>query len=155
MLLTGRDHRPISCTHGVAVGTLLTRTGREIDRLTARLSQSAGDVPGQQEQRDLVILSSLPGVDRIVLATLLAEAHDPLRRRDNQALRCLSAVAPVTRRSGKSVFVVRRLAAHNCPQNAVYHWTNVALQHDSTSKSNPLRADTQISLQMVGSPSPV
>ncbi|MCY3853065.1 MAG: IS110 family transposase [Gammaproteobacteria bacterium] len=113
----------------------LARAGREIDRLTARLTQSADNLPGQQGQRDVAILSSLPGVGRIVLATLLAEAHDPLRRRDYQALRCLSGVAPVTRRSGKAVIVVRRLAAHNRLQDAVYHWANVALQHDTTSRT--------------------
>ena len=81
------------------------------------------------------ILSSLPGVGRIVLATLLAEAHDPLRRRDYQALRCLSGVAPVTKRSGKSLIVIRRLAAHNRLQDAVYHWAGVAIQRDPVSKA--------------------
>ncbi|WP_265518714.1 transposase [Nitratireductor luteus] len=48
------------------------------------------------------ILASLPGVGRIVLATLLAEAFDALQRRDYAALRSLAGVAPVTKRSGKS-----------------------------------------------------
>ena len=82
------------------------------------------------------ILNSLPGIGRIGLATLLAEAHDALgRRRDYQALRCLCGVAPVTRCSGKSVIVVRRLAAHNRLRDAVYHWAGVAIQHDAISKS--------------------
>ncbi|WP_373562082.1 transposase, partial [Sphingobium sp. IP1] len=42
----------------------------------------------------MTILRSLPGVGRIVLATLLAEASDALQRRDYHALRCLSGVAP-------------------------------------------------------------
>ena len=116
----------------------LARACREIDRLTAALARSAPapeDGPGMQEQRDVEILNSLPGVGRIVLATLLAEAHDPLRRRDYQALRCLSGTAPVTRRSGKTLIVVRRLAAHNRLQNAVYHWAAVAVQHDPVSKA--------------------
>ncbi len=116
----------------------LAKAYREIDRLTAALAQSApapDDPPGMQGQRDVEILSSLPGVGRIVLATLLAEAHDPLRRRDYQALRCLSGVAPVTKRSGKSVIVVRRLAAHNRLQDAAYHWASIAIQHDATSKA--------------------
>jgi hypothetical protein len=45
------------------------------------------------EQRDVTILRSVPGVGRIVLATLLAEAAEPLRRRDYHALRTLSGVA--------------------------------------------------------------
>ena len=120
------------------VGRQLARAYREIDRLTAALARSApssDEPPGMQGQRDVEILSSLPGVGRIVLATLLAEAHDPLRRRDYQALRCLSGTAPVTKRSGKSVIVVRRLAAHRRLQDAVYHWAGVAIQHDAVSKA--------------------
>ena len=81
-------------------------------------------------QSDGAILMSLPGVGRTVLATLLAEASDPLRRRDYHALRCLSGVAPVTRSSGNRCIVVRRLAAHRRLNNAVYHWSRVAVQHD-------------------------
>ena len=109
-----------------------------MDRLTAALPtamDSRESLPGTQTQRDAEILKSLPGVGRIVLATLLAEAHDPLRRRDYQALRCLSGVAPVTKRSGKSLIVIRRLAAHNRLQDAVYHWASVAQQHDPVSKA--------------------
>jgi len=116
----------------------LVRVYREIDRLTAALARAAPsseDEPGRQGQRDVEILSSLPGVGRIVLATLLAEAHGPLQRRDYQALRCLSGTAPVTKRSGKSVIVVRRLAAHNRLRNAVYHWAGSAIQHDAVSKA--------------------
>ena len=116
----------------------LARAYREIDRLSAALARpapSSEDEPREQGQRDVEILSSLPGVGRIVLATLLAEAHGPLQRRDYQALRCLSGTAPVTRRSGKSVIVVRRLAVHNRLQNAVYHWAGSAIQHDAVSKA--------------------
>jgi transposase len=50
--------------------------------------------PGQSpEQRDVTILRSLPEVGRIVLATLLAEACEPLRARDYHALRSLCGVA--------------------------------------------------------------
>ena len=49
-----------------------------------------------------------------------------LRRRDYHALRCLCGVAPVTRRSGKSLIVVRRLAAHDRLRDAAYHWARVA-----------------------------
>src|SRR3982074_283267 len=55
-----------------------------------------------KQQHDVEILASLPGVGSIVLATLLAEAWDPLQRRDYAALRSLTGVAPVTKRSGKS-----------------------------------------------------
>ena len=51
---------------------------------------------------DAAILRSLPGVSTVTLATLLTEAAGPLARRDHAALRILSGVAPVTKRSDKS-----------------------------------------------------
>ena len=110
----------------------------KIERLTEALAaalENPQDKTGIEAQRDVAILASLPGVGRIVLATLLAEAFDPLRRRDYHALRCLCGTAPVTRRSGKSTIVVRRLAAHNRLRDAVYHWARVAVQRDPISKA--------------------
>ncbi|WP_164852588.1 transposase [Sinorhizobium meliloti] len=49
------------------------------------------------------ILASLPGTGRIVLAALLAEAFHALQRRDYAALRTLTGVAPVTKRSGQEL----------------------------------------------------
>jgi transposase len=94
------------------------------------------------EQRDAAILASMPGNGRIVLATLLAEAWDALQRRDYHALRALCGVAPITKRSGKSRIVIRRLACHPRLRNAVYHWANVAIQYDdkSRAKYDALRA---------------
>ena len=61
---------------------------------------------------------------------------------DYDALRCLCGVAPVTRRSGKSMIVTRRQAAHNRLRDAAYHWARVAAQHDPVShdKYRSLRA---------------
>ncbi len=86
-------------------------------------------------QRDVTILSSIPGVGQIVLATLIAEAPHLIKTRDYQALRCLCGVAPVTKRSGKSLRVSRRLAAHPHLQEAIYHLARVAAQRDPTSKA--------------------
>ncbi len=91
--------------------------------------------PGQRKQHDVEILASLPGVGRIVLATLLAEAFDALQRRDYAALRSLTGVAPVTKRSGKSCIVVRRQACHDRLATAMYHWARVAVQHDAKSRA--------------------
>lgn len=108
----------------------------KLDRLIEHLAAPEGSDPGQQpEQRDVAILASSPGAGRITIATLLAEAWDALRRRDYHALRCLCGVAPVTRQSGKSKFVVRRLAASRRLQNALYHWALAALQHDPRSRA--------------------
>ena len=95
-----------------------------------------GDAPGQAgEQRDVAILLSMPGVGAIVAATLFAEAYDALRRRDYHALRCLCGVAPVTRQSGRSRVVSRRLAVHGPLRDAVYHWARVAAQHDAVCRA--------------------
>jgi transposase len=103
----------------------------QLDELCARLAAPAEGTSGQVcEQRDVVILRSLPGIGRINLATLLAEGWDLLQRRDYHALRILSGTAPVTRRSGKKRIVVRRYACNKRLQNAVYHWSRVAMQHD-------------------------
>jgi len=103
--------------------------------LCAQLAGDGENSPGQAtEQRDATILRSLPGVGRIVLATLLAEAAEPLRRRDYHALRSLSGVAPVTRRSGKTCVVVRRYACNKRLANALYHWARLATQHDALSR---------------------
>jgi len=108
---------------------------RRIESLTARLMPSEDAEPGQTKQHDAEILASLPGVGRTVLATLLAEAWDALQRRDYAALRSLTGVAPVTKRSGKSCIVVRRQACHERLANALYHWARVAVQHDPRSRS--------------------
>ena len=88
-----------------------------------------------QRQRDVEILSSIPSVGRIVLATLLAEASDILLLRDYNALRAFCGAAPVTKRSGKLYLVVRRRAVNYWLQQAIYHWARTAVQHDPVSKA--------------------
>jgi hypothetical protein len=66
--------------------------------------------------------------DEGAIATL-AESG-PLSRRDYEGLRTLSGAAPVTKRSGKSLIVVRRYAAHVRLRDTVYHWARVATQRD-------------------------
>ena len=117
----------------------------QLDRLVRQFAEAAPvDAPKAsaeaeprlpEEPPDAAILMSLPGIGTVVLATLLAEASDALRRRDYHALRCLCGVAPVTRRSGKSLIVVRRLAAHDRLRDAAYHWARVAAQRDPASRA--------------------
>ncbi|MCW2242565.1 IS110 family transposase [Azospirillum canadense] len=67
------------------VNRQIAEAEHQLDRLTERLAEPAagqetdalGPSPGQ---RDVTILRSLPGVGRIVLATLLAEAWNALQR---------------------------------------------------------------------------
>jgi len=118
------------------INTQLKEAQRRLDELCGAIAAAAEASPGQIcEQRDVVILRSFPGLGRITLATLLAEACEPLRRRDYHALRCLTGAAPVTRRSGKACFVVRRRACNKRLAQAVFHWARVAAQHDPTSRN--------------------
>lgn len=121
-------------------GQQLRQTEKRLDQLLEALAQpdeaAEGEAQGQpREQRDVTILRSLPGVARVVCATLLAEAWEPLQRRDYHALRCLCGTAPVTRSSGKSRLVMRRRAANPRLEGAVFHWTRVAAQHDPTTRA--------------------
>jgi transposase len=99
---------------------------RKLEELCTSLSETASAAKGGGLP-DAAILSSLPGVGTVTLATLLTEAAGPIRRRDYMALRTLSGVAPVTKRSGKSCLVVMRYAAQIRLRNAVFHWARVAV----------------------------
>src|SRR5262249_3498973 len=92
---------------------------RKLDELCTAIGETGAASEERAEHRDVAILRSLPGIGRINLATLLSEASGPLSRRDYQALRTLSGVAPVTKRSGKSHVVVMRYASHVRLRNTV------------------------------------
>jgi transposase len=106
---------------------------RKLNELCTALREqtaAAGGVPC-----DVAVLRSLPGVGPVILATLLTEAAGPISRRDYPALRTLSGVAPVTKRSGKSCIVTMRYAAQVRLRNAVFHWARVAVLNDPKCRS--------------------
>ena len=105
-----------------------------LDRFANQGSSSEDDEGQTVEQRDATILRSIPGVGTVVLATLLAEASQPLQRRDYHTLRALCGVAPVTRQSGKRRLVLMRHACHPRLRDALYHWARVASQCDRASR---------------------
>jgi transposase len=116
---------------------LLNRQLREVRKqLESTVDQLAeGTGQGHElEQRDVAIIQTMPGIGVIVAAALLGEAAEPLRTRDYAALRALTGVAPVTKRSGKKHTVVRRTACHPRLRNAVYHWARVAAMNDPIAK---------------------
>ena len=92
-------------------------------------SEPAHD-PQSQKPSGCDILASIPGVGMVVLATLLGEAGVAIQNRDDVALRCLTGIAPVTKRSGKSGRVQRRRAANQRLADAMYHWARVTSQSD-------------------------
>jgi transposase len=111
----------------------LKQSHRNLERLLDRCAQAdsaqqpSGEDRPRDEHSDVAILRSLPGVGRIVSAAVLAEAHGVLLQRDGITLRTLGGVAPVTKRSGKSLLVVQRRRACNARlSNALYHWGRTA-----------------------------
>jgi transposase len=131
--LSGQHHK----APGFAGGYLLVRLRPVNDEIRAaekKLDELCAALEGPV-QNDVVIRRSLPGIGRINLATLLAEASGPLSRRDYLALRTLTGVAPVTKRSGKSCIVIMRYGAHARLRNTVYHWARVAVQYDPKCRS--------------------
>ena len=88
-------HKPVTVADGTTraaqahIATLIARirllnrqindAHRRLDQLTVQLASVKESEPGQVKQHDAEILASLPGVGRIVLATLLAEACEPRR----------------------------------------------------------------------------
>lgn len=80
-------------------------TARRIRGILEELCAAPPECEGR-EHRDASILLSLPGIGPVIAATMLAEAPQPLRNRDYQALRNYAGAAPVMRRSGKRKVIV-------------------------------------------------
>ena len=91
---------------------------------------------GLSEHSDAAILMSFPGVGTIVGGTILAEASHILATRDLGRLRTQSGIAPVTKQSGKSHYVVRRLARNNRLHEALFHWSRTCVQNDMRSRQH-------------------
>lgn len=143
--------RPLRVAPGVTVAAVdhirvlvdqIRQTNRRLDEALRTLDQivasltpddsSESEKEGRaNELSDVAILKSLPGVGRIVLSTLLAEAARPLAHRDYHSLRTLSGVAPVTVRSGRSLRVQQRYACHHRLREVIYHWARVAVTRDA------------------------
>ena len=115
------------------VTELIEQAHARLDELIAEIVAN-DDSAETEEQRDASILRSMPGIGRIVLATLLAEATQALAARDYHTLRILTGVAPVTRRSGKTRVVMMRRACNKRLREAMYHRARVAIQHDAASR---------------------
>jgi transposase len=105
-------------------------TERRMDALLEQLAAepTAGE---PRPHRDAQILRSLPGVGRMVSATMLVDATAPLRERDYSSLRAATGAAPVTKRSGKRLHIVQmRYACSPRLRQAVYHWARTSIQYD-------------------------
>ena len=106
---------------------------QRIDELLKRLN---GAEPGTEGQhRDAAIIDSMPGVGRVILAAMLAEASQAIAERDAGRLRAEMGVAPVTRRSGKSMVHVMRYACNKRLKHAAYWWGLAAIVNDPVSRA--------------------
>jgi transposase len=103
-----------------------------LDTVLTALAQE--EQPG--EHRDVTVLRSLPGVGRLVAATVLAEATRPLAARDYQTLRAQAGAAPITRQSGTKKVVVMRAACNQRLRYALYHWARVSVQVDARCRAH-------------------
>src|SRR3954454_1607623 len=90
-----------------------TRIETVLDELAATGFEREDDDPGPERPSDVAVLRSLPGVGRIVAATLLSEASQAIADRDYEALRSYAGAAPVTRQSGNKRTVVMRRGCNN------------------------------------------
>lgn len=106
-----------------------------LETLLAALA-AARDPQEPREHRDVTILRSLPGVGRVVAATMLAEAWPPLARRDYQTLRAQAGVAPVTRQSGKTRLVSMRRSCNGRLRQAVFYWASNSLRLDQRCRAH-------------------
>lgn len=106
---------------------------QRIDEVLEQLQTPRGQTQGQH--RDATIIDSLPGVGRVILATMLAEASQAIAERDASRLRAEMGVAPVTRRSGKSMVHVMRRACNKRLAHAAYWWGMGAITHDPASRA--------------------
>jgi transposase len=120
----------------VVVHEQRTATARQIDRLRAQLAAAEAADGEPREHRDVEILRSLPGVGRMVTATMLTEAASPLADRDYLTLRSYAGAAPVTKRSGKRAFFVHmRYACKRRLRQALYHWSRTSIQRDPAARA--------------------
>lgn len=112
-----------------------TQCAHRLEGLMQQLATPAG--AGEPlEHRDVTILRSLPGLGRVVAATMLAEASRPLAARDYQTLRAHGGAAPITRQSGKTRLVLMRRACNGRLRDALFHWASNAIRLDPSTRAH-------------------
>jgi len=117
------------------VQTQIADAEAEIERLVANLhdahaTEQAKLAAEDRTPSDVEIWTSLDGVGKVVLGTILGEAHVLIASRDLSSLRAFSGCAPVTKNTGqrenryaprKASFVHMRYACSEHLRFAIYH----------------------------------
>ena len=133
-VLTALRDKPVAESAGRIVKRLKALNA-EIKEIRTEIEQAVDRVGTMDGGQAVGILRSVPGIGATVLAVILSEAFDSIRKAELQALRCYFGLAPVTKRSGRTVLVQRRLAANGRLRNAAYHWAMAAIQRDRVSRA--------------------
>ena len=89
----------VSDRRGTGDRGLTTDADAEIKDVRNRSKEVLSRIKEAEGGRAIEILESAPGIGAAVLAVIVSEAFDSVRKADLQALRCCSGVAPVTKRS--------------------------------------------------------
>lgn len=113
----------------------ITQAEHRMAALVADLASTDGDTP-----TDAAIIDSFPGAGVVVVATLLAEAYQPIVERDLARLRAQAGCAPVTRRSGKGCFVTQRRAVNPHLRDALFYLADAAMKKDPRARAFYLAA---------------
>jgi transposase len=113
-----------------------TAAERRIEQALDTLAAAPATEAESREHRDVEILRSLPGVGRMVAATMLTEATAAVAARDYGMLRTHGGTAPVTKRSGKRLSAVHmRYACKSRLRHALYHWARCSLALDPATRA--------------------
>src|SRR5947209_9767045 len=133
------EHALLLLSHLRLFHSQRVEVGKRLEAIFEQMSACQDSEEKGRQHRDVELILSLPGVGRVVAATMLAEASQALRERDYHALRAYSGIAPVTRRSGKKCVISMRQGCNERLRNAMYHWSRVSVQHDSVSRQHYAR----------------
>ena len=120
----------LGSTQLLAIGAQRRAWERRMGQLLAELPATGGTEPGQASP-DGEIYLSFPGLGARLAARVAGEIGDhPEQFSTPNSLQCYGGKAPVTRRSGKSEFVVStRLACNRHLAGAVQQWAFCSLRY--------------------------
>lgn len=106
-----------------------------IERHIAALLETLRTPAEDGTPSDAAIIDSYPGAGAVIVSGLMAEAYALLAERDRDRLRAQSGCAPVTRRSGKSHFVVKRRSVNPHLRDTVFFLADAAMKYDPWAKA--------------------
>ncbi len=113
---------------------ILHQQSKQVAQRVEDLLEQMSKPSDPNKHRDAEILLSLPGLGRVTGATMLIEGGQALADQDYHALRSLAGTAPVTRRSGKSKYVLMRRCCNPRLRQGLYNYALCSIKEDQRSK---------------------